>query len=60
MEETQVRVKLWDINNPNAKQIHHRVAEMMVLDYQLLLMWDSVVFSKQLRLGTKFLVGSIF
>ena len=37
MEVTQARVKLWDINNPKAEQIRHKIAGMMALDYQPLL-----------------------
>ena len=37
--------KLWDINDPKAKQIHRKIAEMMVLDYQPLSVVTDVGFS---------------
>ena len=34
--QTRLRLKLWDINDPKAECIHLKIAEMIVLDYQLL------------------------
>ena len=34
LPEASERVRIWDINNPHAQQIHQRVTEMIVLDSQ--------------------------
>ena len=45
MEETRARVKVWDINDPKAERIHCKIAEMMALDYQPLLVVTDVGFT---------------
>ena len=45
MEETRVRVKVWDTNNPKAERIHRKIAEMMALDYQPLSVITDVGFT---------------
>ena len=32
--ETEARSKAWDINDPRAIRVHHKIAEMMALDFQ--------------------------
>ena len=49
MEETQARVKIWDINEPKAERIHRKIAEMMALDYQPLSVVNDVGFTRLLQ-----------
>ena len=32
--KTEVRSKVWDINDPRAIRVHHKIAEMMALNFQ--------------------------
>ena len=48
MEETRPQVKVWDINDPKAKRIHRKIAEMMALDYQPLSVVNDVGFTTPL------------
>ena len=50
MEETRARVKVWDINDPKAERIHHKIAEMMALDYQPLSVVNDVGFISLLQM----------
>ena len=34
LAETEARPKPWDINDPRAIHVHHKIAEMMALDIQ--------------------------
>ena len=49
MEETRVRVKVWDINDPKPERIHRKIAEMMALDYQPLSVITDVGFTSLLQ-----------
>ena len=49
VEETQTRVKVWDINDPKAECIHCKIAEMMALDYQPLSVVNDVGFTSLLQ-----------
>ena len=61
MEETRARVKIWDINDPKAKHIHRKIAEMMTLDYQPLSVVYDIGFTRLLQTAEpkyKYLVES--